>query len=337
MGSGHILVYAFDVLMQIYRESGYTDREASLNILEHNLYGMDIDKQAYQLAYFALMMKARSYNRHLFDKPIKTNLVALRESNAIANDSLSDLPMTLEQREIAKKLVEVFYNAEEVGSLIQVEDLNYGDLIDALDQLQFCQGQIDLLTRCRHQTTLPLLIDLASQADLLAGRYAVVCTNPPYMNKFDTYFKKYAKTYYKDYSRDLFSMFIYRNFGLCREDGYTAFMTPNVWLYIKSYAKLRKYIISQKGIVTLVEMAKGAFYKEATVDVCAFVLSNKPVRRPGLYFILDEFKGDMTVQKEKVLAGLDADDCSYLYEAETANFENCPARRSLLGSVTRFK
>ena len=125
MGSGHILVYAFDVLMEIYREAGYTDRDAATSILENNLFGMDIDQRAYQLAYFAVMMKARSYNRRIFSKGVKCNVAVINESNGISKFTQANVTLDRKQNEIGEYLIDVFRHAKEIGSLQTVEAHDY--------------------------------------------------------------------------------------------------------------------------------------------------------------------------------------------------------------------
>ena len=135
-----------------------------------------------------------------------------------------------------------------------------------------------------------------------------------YMNKYSARLKDYINQHFVDYKGDLFSVFMFRNFGFCKENGYSGFMTPNVWMFIKSYEELRTYIIGHKSIATLVQMAKGACFKEATVDVCAFVLSNKHSDKSGIYIRLEDFKGDMEVQKQKTLEALKNNDCKFVYD-----------------------
>ena len=174
------------------------------------------------------------------------------------------------------------------------------------------------------QNTRPMLKALARQAKVLAAKYPVVCTNPPYLNKIEGRLKTFVTENYKDYSGDLFSVFIYRNLMFCKQDGYCGYMTPNVWMFIKTYEKLRNYIINGKSIVSLIQMAKGAFFKEATVDVCTFVLKNTKENEKGLYFRLEDFKGGMEVQQQKVLEALADKNCGYFYEADQSNFSKIP-------------
>lgn len=324
MGSGHILAYAFDVLMEIYREVGYSDRDAALSIVENNLFGMDIDKRAYQLTYFAVMMKARSYNRRALTKVISNNLAVVEESNSIDKFACNGLTTDNEQNEIGEYLVEIYKDAQEIGTLQTVEKKDYKGFIDYLNWIWNNADNIDIFSTTWLNDTLPKMLQLAKQAEIMGNKYAVVCTNPPYMNKLEGQLKNFVVDNYKAYSGDLFSVFIYRNFDYCKADGYSAFMTPNVWMFIKLYENLREYIINQKSIVSLVQMAKGAFFKEATVDICTFVLKNGKSKNKGLYLRLEKFKGNMDIQKEKTLEALASKECSFFYETDESNFSKIP-------------
>ena len=323
MGSGHILVYAFDVLMEIYREVGYSDRDAALSIVENNLFGMDIDKRAYQLAYFAVMMKARSYNRRALTKGVSNNLAVVEESNSIDKFACNGLTTDSEQNKIGEYLVEAYKDAQEIGTLQTIEKKDYKEFVEYLNNVESSAGQIDLFSTAWLNDTLPQMIQLAKQAKIMSNKYAVVCTNPPYMNKLEGQLKKFVVDNYKAYSGDLFSVFIYRNFDYCKIDGYSAFMTPFVWLFIKTYEALRTYIIDSKAITTLVQMEYSAF-EEATVPICSFVLKNGKATEKALCFRLSDFKGGMEVQKQKVLEAIDNKGCGYFYEAEQCNFFKIP-------------
>ena len=324
MGSGHILVYAFDVLMEIYRECGYSDRDAALNIVQNNLYGMDIDKRAYQLAYFAVMMKARSYNRRALTQGIFNNLAVCEESNSIDRFVCDDITNNKEQNKIGEYLIEAFKDAQELGTLQTIKNADYKSFAEYLLNLENTAEQLDIFSMSWINDTLPKMLQFTKQAAIMSRKYTVVCTNPPYMNKLEGQLKKFVVDNYKAYSGDLFSVFMYRNFGYCKPDGYSAFMTPNVWMFIKTYENLRAYIINQKSIVTLIQMAKGAFFKEATVDICAFVLQNCKSENKSLCFRLSDFKGGMEVQKKKVLEALADKECGYFYESNTNEFKKIP-------------
>lgn len=323
MGSGHILVYAFDVLMEIYREVGYSDRDAALSIVENNLFGMDIDKRAYQLAYFAVMMKARSYNRRALTKDISNNLSVVEESNAIDKFVCNGLTTDNEQNKIGEYLVEAYRDAQEVGTLQTIEKKDYTRFSAYLNNIESSAGQIDLFTTSWLNDTLPQMVQLTKQAEIMSNKYAVVCTNPPYMNRLEGQLKKFVVDNYKAYSGDLFSVFIYRNFDYCKVDGYSAFMTPFVWLFIKTYEALRTYIIDTKAITTLVQMEYSAF-EEATVPICSFVLKNSRATENALCFRLSDFKGGMEVQKQKVLEAIDDKNSGYFFESKQRNFSRIP-------------
>lgn len=323
MGSGHILVYAFDVLMEIYRECGYSDRDAALNIVQHNLFGLDIDKRAYQLAYFAVMMKARSYNRRALTQGIYNNLAFVEESNAINNFTYDTLTTDKEQNKIGEYLVEAFKHAGEIGSLQTIEKMDYKAFEEYVLNMDTPDAQIDMFTTEWLNNTKPLMLQLTKQAIILSNKYAVVCTNPPYMNKMEGHLKEFVVSNYKAYSGDLFSVFMYRNFGFCKENGYSAFMTPYVWMFIKTYENLRQYIIDNKHITSLIQMEYSAF-EEATVPICSFVLKNGQTDQKGMYFKLSVFRGGMEIQKQKVLEAQANKLCGYFYEIATKKFAKIP-------------
>lgn len=322
MGSGHILVYAFDVLMEIYKESGYTERDAAAMIVQNNLFGLDIDDRASQLAYFAVMMKARSYDRRFLSRGIKPNVLAIKESNRMGADVRNELTTDVEMNATSRYLVDTFRDAKELGSIITAEPKDYDGYIAYLDSCDG-QGQLTMEDADWLQNTRPMLKALARQAKVLAAKYPVVCTNPPYLNKIEGRLKTFVTENYKDYSGDLFSIFTYRNLMFCKQDGYCGYMTPFVWMFIKTYEKLREFIIRNKSITTLVQMEYSAF-EEATVPICSFVLKNGKATENGLYFKLSDFKGGMEVQKQKVLEALADKNCGYFYEADQSNFSKIP-------------
>lgn len=320
MGSGHILVYAFEVLMQIYLECGYTERDATSLILENNLFGLDIDDRAYQLAYFAVMMKARSYDRRILTRDIKPNVYSIKESNFLA-DSWQKISDDEKFRKIFQTVVDTFIDAKEYGSILNVPDADYDYALSVIDDFEQ-SVPVDFEAQILRGKTDDIRA-LVNQAKLMAKKYTAVVTNPPYMNKFDAKLKKYIADNFAEYKGDLFSVFMYHNFSFCTPDGYSAFMTPNVWMFVKSYEALRKYIINYRGISSLIQMAKGAFFKEATVDICAFVLHNSH-NDLGDFIRLEDFKGDMEVQKQKVLEAIENKKCGYFYEAKQNDFRRIP-------------
>lgn len=317
MGSAHFGVYAFDVLEKIYTEYGYTEREAATYIVQNNLFGLDIDERAAQLASFAITMKAMQYDKRFLSRKIQPHFYEIKESNHIdpfAVDYFANGNASLKHD--IQSVIHDTIDAKEYGSIIQIAPVDFDALFARFDEIE---KNIDL----RRDIALRDLLPLVREAKILSEKYAVVATNPPYLNKFDAKLKKYIVDNYADYKGDLFSVFIYRNFGFCEKNGYSGFMTPNVWMFIKLHEGLRNYIYSSKGIVTLVQMAKGAFFSEATVDVCAFVLSNWKNEK-GLYIRLEDFKGGMEVQRKKVKEALSTQDCGYFFESSQSIFSKIP-------------
>ena len=320
MGSGHILVYAFEVLMQIYLECGYTERDAASLILENNIFGLDIDDRAYQLAYFAVMMKARSYDRRILTRGIKPNVYSIKESNFLV-DSWQKISDDEKFREIFQTVVDTFIDAKEYGSILTVPDADYDYALSVIDDFEQ-SVPIDFEAQILRGKTDDIRA-LVNQAKLMAKKYTAVVTNPPYMNKFDAKLKKYIADNFAEYKGDLFSVFMYHNFSFCTPDGYSAFMTPLVWMFIKTYEPLRNYILSFKHLSTLIQFEYSAF-EEATVPICTLVLRNDNDINKSLCFRLSDFKGGMEVQKQKVLEALVDKSCGYYYETDQTNFSKIP-------------
>lgn len=319
MGSGHILVYAFDVLMDIYRSVGYTDRDAVQSIVQNNLYGLDIDDRAAQLAYFAVMMKACEYDRRFLRRGVQPHVCAIAESAPLAELS----PFGAEKA-LAQTLLDTFRDAKEYGSILHVP-LSLADIQRLADRTAALQsGQHDtLLSMADNAQAAAAIQPLLAQAQILARQYDAVITNPPYMNKFAPTLKRYIQDNYTDYKADLFSVFMHRNFDFCKPNGYSAFMTPFVWMFIKSYEKLRQEIIQTKCISTLIQLEYSAF-EEATVPICTFVLRNSALNYKGNYLRLSDFKGGMDVQNEMVLKAQEDPACKYRYTAQQDNFSKIP-------------
>lgn len=324
MGSGHILVYAFDVLMAIYEECGYSQRDAARLILQKNLYGLDIDDRAYQLAYFAVMMRARKYNRRILNENITPNLCAIQESDGLISFEQGAGQLRLDElyKETANYLIAAFKNAKEYGSILDIEKRDYDGLHEYIEKLK-TEGTEDLFTSIWLNNISAVIPYLIRQANIMVQKYDIVATNPPYLNKMDGRLKDFVNKNYKDYSGDLFSVFMYRNFGFCKTNGYSAFMIPFVWMFIKTYEKLREFIIKNKNISSLIQMEYSAF-EEATVPICTFVLKNAKDIQKGVYIKLSEFKGGMEVQKQKVLEAISKKDCDYMYHTDEENFSKIP-------------
>nr|WP_260155116.1 BREX-1 system adenine-specific DNA-methyltransferase PglX [Leuconostoc mesenteroides] len=316
MGSGHILVYAFDVLMKMYAEQGYSSREASSLILENNLFGSEIDKRAYQLAYFALMMKAREYNRRALTSNISPKVYVFEDTSNINDNYFESLPVSESNIQDLKYIVSLFHDSRTLGSIIQIDKpVKTGNLRTVLTNIPQ-DTSLDLNNTREITYQLLRLLDIV---ETMQNKYEAVITNPPYLNKMNKVLKEYVKTHYKDYSSDLFSVFIWHNINMTVTNGYAAYMTPFVWMFIKSYENLRKSILNTKLISSLIQMEYSAF-EEATVPINTFVLKNSSTSENGVYIKLSDFKGGMDVQKVKTLEAIENPDVDYLYRTNQSNF-----------------
>ena len=322
MGSGHILSYAFDVLMEIYRECGWRDRDAAVSIVENNLYGLDIDERAYQLAYFSIMMKGCLYNRRFLKINVNNHLSNTVETNDLDSLSYFGMEENEECNQISTYLLDTFKDALELGSLIEVETKDFESYSSYINNIYNNAENTSDYYYWRTDKY-GQIIKLIKQAKILSNKYSITTTNPPYLNKMSGELKKYVVKNYKAYSSDLFAAFIKRNFDFTVENGYLGFMTPLVWMFIKSYEQLRKFIINEKSIATLVQMEYSA-YEEATVPICSFVLKNGNADDIGYYFRLSDFKGGMEVQKQKILEAFGNKNCGYFYQTEQSDFLKIP-------------
>lgn len=311
-GSGHILVEAYNVLYRIYEERGYRSREIPELILRHNLFGLDIDDRAAQLAGFALLMRARQDDRRLFSRGVDLNIHSLQESrhlnipklwqalnlNADTNhgqiqDLFAQAPEALASNDPRQTLLadlhHSFLDAKTLGSLIDVPAEQASAIDDLYSTLLELIDQGDAMQKLAAKELLPLL----AQARLLAKRYDAVVANPPYMgSKFHIpVVKDYLKNHFKGYDKDLFSAFIVRNIALTKPRGQLGFMTPFVWMFISSYEQLRNYLINKKTITSLIQLEYSGF-DGATVPICTFTLENahNPQFKGG-YVRLSDFRG----------------------------------------------
>ena len=246
MGSGHILVYAFDVLMQIYESAGYSQRDAAKSILEHNIYGLDIDDRAYQLAYFAVMMKARQYNRRILNGENTCHVYAIQESNSINRAHLKYFGAGLDdiEKNAAKMqlegLLDTLTDAKEYGSILNVESYNW-DLLRRFVAAEDTDGQISMDSVGVEDTAEQLnrLIDIG---ETMARKYWVTCTNPPYAgtSNLSANVNNFVKKNYPDSKADLFAVFIERCRQMTVNNGFQAMITQHAWMFLSSFEKLRE-------------------------------------------------------------------------------------------------
>ena len=248
VGSGHFLSYAFEVLMMIYTECGWSERDAAKSIVERNLYGLDIDERAGQLAYFTIMMKGRKYNRRALAGEgvgFQPNILAINESNYIDSSAITDfIGNNADVKAEMDKLIYTMHDAKEYGSILKLGGIDFDILLQRCDE---CADEIHFYKRNIDEDIIPLI----KTAYIMANKYNIVVTNPPYMNKFSPKLKDFINKNYAAYKGDMFSVFMYKCFEYCKLNGYTGAMTPNVWMFIKFYEDLRKYVVNQKNITTL--------------------------------------------------------------------------------------
>lgn len=318
-GSGHMLTYAFDLLFEIYNECGYTDNDATESIIRNNLFGIEIDKRAGQLAYFALMMKAREKSKRFFRKHTNPNICIL-ENVSFDQDELAKVYNLFDKPTLnLMDLMNQFEHADILGSLITPAISNIKSLKDTLK----IKSSDDIFAETNTLTERAKKV--LEMAEYLSEKYHVVVTNPPYMGNshMDALLKAYLEKEYKPYKSDLFSAFFIRCCDCCDSRGYLGFMSPYVWMFISSYEDLRRKFIENKTITTLAQLEYSAF-AEATVPLCIFTLYNQNAPLKGIYFRLTEFTGGMEVQDKKILEAISNHDCGYYYEISAEQFEKIP-------------
>ena len=318
-GSGHILAYMFDVLMKIYESYGYTTREAVASIVENNLYGLDIDDRAAQLAYFAVMMKARQYDRRFFSRGIQPHVYAIVESNHVDEFAVDyfcngNAKLTAAMDTIISEL----HDAKEYGSILSVTPQDWSALYG-----RFAEISEDI--NMSRETALRELLPLVQVAEALAQKYETVVTNPPYMgaSNMNPKLNEFIKNNYADYKSDFFSAFVIHASQMTKQSGYCGFFTPYVWMFIQSYEKMRNYLYNQATIETLIQFEYSAF-EEATVPVCTFAFQNRHIPKKGCYLRLVDFRGGMEVQQQKTLEAIENHNCGFYYAQNADNFSEIP-------------
>lgn len=308
MGSGHILVYAFDVLYEIYKTAGYSEREIPRMILQNNLYGLDIDDRAAQLASFALIMKARHYNRRLFREiereHLELNLCSIQESNSIdkeAIDYFCSLDTGLDNDELKNDLEylwSIFTDAKEYGSILEVKKVNFNALnqrlseIEQEDNLMFGDYRAVLLEK------LPIFI---KQSKIISNKFDVCITNPPYLGRkgMTDNLKKYIEKIYPNSKSDLYSIFIERTNKFISKDKFTSVITQHSWMFLTSFTKLRQYFIENYNVVSMIHLGAKAFEEIGgeVVQTSSYISRKKKDKKfLSQYIRLVEFDG---IKKEK--------------------------------------
>ncbi|WP_201566910.1 BREX-1 system adenine-specific DNA-methyltransferase PglX [Psychrobacter sp. JCM 18900] len=321
-GSGHMLTYAFDLLYAIYEEQGYGAADIPSLILTHNLYGIEIDERAGELAAFALTMKARDRHRRFFNTDVRPNICVL-EPISFDDDELDEY-MDFIGRDLFTADLEItlrqFDEADNFGSLIRPE---LKDVAEVLEQLHAADVSGQLFLSQTHQKVLKLL----KQADYLSPHYHIVVANPPYMGGkgMNGRLKAWSKKEYPNSKSDLFSMFVERCLGIVLDKGELGFITPFLWMFIGSFEAFREDLLSNCHITSLVQLEYNSF-GPACVPVCTFTVHKKPsMTYEGRFIKLTDFKGE-NIQAPKVLEAIDQTDVDWSYKASTTDFLGLPSK-----------
>lgn len=292
MGSGHILVYAFDVLYQIYLSAGYSERDIPRLILEKNIYGLDIDDRAGQLAYFALMMKARSYSRRIFRdierNPISLNVCSIQESNGLTKE---DIEYFANGDESLKKdieyLVEVFIDAKEYGSILEVKEVGFERIENRLVEIE--EDAYSLFNRESRQKVLDIVPNILNQGKIMSKKYDVCTTNPPYMGRKSMSLKliNFVDEYYPNSKYDLFAIFIENGLKRTRNGRYCSMVTMQSWMFLSSYEKMRLDIISKTSIINQIQIGYNSFpgMNSQIAHATSFIFKNKNIKEYNSKFL----------------------------------------------------
>ena len=327
MGSGHILVYAFDVLMDIYLNLGYSNRDAVQSILENNIYGLDIDKRAYQLAYFALMMKAREYYKRIFSKKLELNICYTRESNDINKeiiDFISNGNNTI--KEELDLIYNSFLDAREYGSLIEAPKIDYDKIKNRLSEIENTDSY-NLFDEVKKDEIKNKFYYVIKTSEILSKKYEVVTTNPPYMGSsmMDSKLSKYTKKNYPDSKSDMFAVFIEKCNSLTDRNGFCSMITMHGWMFLSSYERLREKmaLIETLNMVHLGTRAFDEIGGEVVQTTVWIQRKNKINNFKGSYIRLVDFPGEEN-KRNKFLEIVRNKDKKYYFRTTKENFEKIP-------------
>lgn len=311
-GSGHILAYLFDVLVQIYESYGYTTREAVESIVKNNLYGLDIDDRAAQLAYFAVMMKARQYDRRFFSRQIQPNVYAIRESNDIDKYALDYfVGGDAKLKTAMDSIITEMHDAKEYGSILNITPVDFAALYARFDEVR---EEISI----SKETVLNNLLPLVQVAEALERKYDVVVTNPPYMgsSNMSARLAEYIKENFQNGKTDLFAAFIYRCYAMTGKNGFIAMITQHGWMFLSSYEKMRQDLMQCANLVNMAHLGARAFDEISgeVVQTTSFVFRHRVNDR---YFSRFERLIEGISEAEKESLFLKQRNIEYFMQAET--------------------
>lgn len=316
MGSGHILVYAFEVFYQIYRSLGYAPEQIPEKILAHNIYGLDIDDRAKQLSILSAMLVAREHDKDIWSKDITLNITSVAESNGMS--SLPDL-LKGASKDTAEYLLDTFRDAKEYGSILRVKSQNYTDL----------QSQLEELSPIEKPLYYAKTKQLIHQADILSKKYTIAVTNPPYLanGKFDKKLKVYANNMYPESKSDLYSIFMELCLNFIQDDGYVSMINMQSWMFLTGQEKLRGFLQANSSILNMVHLGPGAFPEMGgdVLQTTMFTLRKGKTNLTGDYIRAIESRD--SYEKERLTLAAVGDLSHPLrYRASNADFEVFPGK-----------
>ncbi|MEC1288578.1 Eco57I restriction-modification methylase domain-containing protein, partial [Bacillus paralicheniformis] len=332
MGSGHILVYAFDVFYEIYSKCGYMEREIPRLIIENNLYGLDIDDRAYQLACFSVVMKALKYNRRFLRNierdGLKLNLASVQETNSINEEDIAYFAgeQSGENYQKSKAFIDQFRDGKTLGSIIKVTEKDIALIQERLEKIN-ASPAIDLFGIEKREKILSLFPKLIKQNQIMGQKYEVLVTNPPYMGSryMNPILSKYLNTYYPNSKSDLFATFMELDHYL-KEFSFYASINQHAWMFLSSFEKLRESIIANKSIENMLHLGSRAFEEIGgeVVQSAAFVLRNLKIEsKQGVYIrLLDQRTA--TEKKDKAIEAVQNPSIPFRYQFKQEYFGKIP-------------
>jgi type II restriction/modification system DNA methylase subunit YeeA len=331
IGSGHIGAYLFDVFIQIYESYGYKRSDAVKSILENNIYGLDIDERARQLAYFSLMMKARQYDRRFLSRKDipQPKVYAIEESNFFKTENGKNIigyfvDGNKNLKNDISSIIEDMIDAKEYGSIVNVKPVNFEAIYNRFNEIKK-ENSINIYTLIALEQLLPLV----EQAEILSSKYDIVVTNPPYMGNrgMNSKLSNYLKKNFNDSRMDLFAVFMVKGFNSLKKNGYLAMITQHSWMFLSSFEKFRKKIIEDKTIYNMLHLGTRAFEEinGEVVQSTAFVIKNIYLMKfKGSYIRLVDYK-NAEQKKEAVLRAIEGTESKYYYSIQQHNFEKIPS------------
>jgi len=306
-GSGHILIYAFEVFYQIYESEGYSKSEIPELILNNNLYGLDIDDRANQLSILSCMLIARKYDDKIFAKSIKQHILSIHESNKV---NLSTFSPSGEAKDILDYLMTTFRDAKEYGSILKVRSQNYDALRDAIksDSIATTFGV--------NRELEPLI----AQAEILCKKFTIAVTNPPYMNKYNAKLKQYINDYYPDEKSDLAIVFMTRCLDLTEEKGFAALVNIESWMFLRTTLAFRQSLLEKYSISSMIHLGYNAF-SDVVVATTAFVIEKEP-NQFGV--IIRDIEGNASEKRSGAIKAIQNINHTNRYSVKSADFTSLP-------------